>query len=510
MSNKASDNLHRLIKSLSKAEKRYFKVFSSRHVIGDKNNYQVLFDAIDKQDEYDEPALMKKFKNKSLIHRFSISKNRLYAAILKSLDSFHSNSSSEAQLHRQLHWVEILYQKSLYDQGLKQLHSAKKLAEKHEKYTILAEIAKWEKLLIEKDNYESLDAKGIQDLHRQDIVLSHHMSTYNELWNIKSHIFLMLYTQGKVRSEDELKKYLSIMDGLAAGVNSGKASSENIYLLNHIYSAYHFGLGEYPECYPYLLKNLKLIESKPHLFDEEPNIYLSVLTNAIYVGMRLNKWDESQKYLDKLRKLPLKLQGRVNEDLEIRMFTIIKSTELTLYTQSGLFEEGLKIIPEIEEGLFKYEDHISSVRKAHFFFNIAVIYFGLEKYHEALKWINQLLNNVEIDKSRDIHCMAQILNMVIHLELGNKSLLPFALRSAQRFLETRKKVYRFETIMLQFINEVLKKREKPNTDLYHELSEKLLELKTDAFERRVYEYFDFLAWAKSKTNQSLFKDEIGK
>jgi tetratricopeptide (TPR) repeat protein len=192
------------------------------------------------------------------------------------------------------------------------------------------------------------------------------------------------------------------------------------------------------------------------------------------------------------------------------MFTIIKSTELTLYTQSGLFEEGLKLIPEIEEGLYKYEDHISSVRKAHFFFNIAVIYFGLEKYHEALKWINQLLNNVEIDKSRDIHCMAQILNMVIHLELGNKSLLPFALRSTQRFLETRKKVYRFETIMLQFINEVLKKREKPGMNLYKELVESLKELKSDAFERRVYEYFDFVAWASSKINMTIFRDEIGK
>ena len=63
MSNKASDSLHRLIKSLTKPEKRYFKVFSSRHVIGDQNNYLVLFDAIDRQGEYDEAKLIKKFKN---------------------------------------------------------------------------------------------------------------------------------------------------------------------------------------------------------------------------------------------------------------------------------------------------------------------------------------------------------------------------------------------------------------------------------------------------------------
>ena len=113
MSNVASDNLHRLIKSLTKPEKRYFKVFSSRHVIGDNKNYIILFDAIDKQIEYDEEKLFLKFKDKMFTNRFSISKNRLYTAILKSLDSFHSSSSTEAQLQRQLHSVEILYHKQL-------------------------------------------------------------------------------------------------------------------------------------------------------------------------------------------------------------------------------------------------------------------------------------------------------------------------------------------------------------------------------------------------------------
>ena len=108
MSNKASDQLHKLIKSMSKPEKRYFKVFSSRHIIGDENNYQTLFDAIDKLDDYDEEKLMKKFKDKVFVQRFSIAKNRLYNALLKSLDSFHANSSVEAQLHRQVHSAEIL------------------------------------------------------------------------------------------------------------------------------------------------------------------------------------------------------------------------------------------------------------------------------------------------------------------------------------------------------------------------------------------------------------------
>jgi hypothetical protein len=470
MSNKASDNLHKLIKSMTKPEKRYFKVFSSRHIIGDSNNYQTLFDAIDKQDEYDEEKLLRKFRDKSFVQRFSISKNRLYNALLKSLDSFHSNSSIEAQLQRQLHSIEILYHKSLYDQSLKLLQSARKVAEKHEKLTILVELDKWEKRIHEKENYENL---------------------------------------GGVRNADEPKRMKQLIDELVGSISDKHMTTENSYMLNHIHSAYYFSIGEYAQCYPYLLDNLKLIDKKTHLFREEPNIYISVLTNAIYVGMRLGKWNEALKNVEKMRQLPSKLELQKNEDLELRLFALSKSTELTLYAQSGEFEKGIELIPSIEDGLEKFSDQLSSVRKAHFYFNIAVIHFGMEHYHESLKWINQLLNNVEIDKTRDIHCMAQILNLVIHLELGNKSLLPYAMRSTQRFLETRSRVYRFEQVMLNFINETLKKRqEKPIVSLMEGLVTELEALRQDPFERTVFEYFDFLAWAKSKISGKKYRELV--
>ncbi len=54
MSNVVSNQLFQLIKSLNKSEKRYFNLYASRHTIGEKNNYVILFEAIDKQIEYDE------------------------------------------------------------------------------------------------------------------------------------------------------------------------------------------------------------------------------------------------------------------------------------------------------------------------------------------------------------------------------------------------------------------------------------------------------------------------
>jgi len=99
---------------MNRAEKRYFKLYTSRHVLGDHSNHQTLFDAVSKMKTYDESALLKKFEGEAFTRRFAIAKRRLYDMILRSLDAFHSESSLEAKLRRSMHQVEILFKKGLY------------------------------------------------------------------------------------------------------------------------------------------------------------------------------------------------------------------------------------------------------------------------------------------------------------------------------------------------------------------------------------------------------------
>jgi hypothetical protein len=510
MANTVSDNLHRLIKSLSKPEKRYFKIFCSRHIIGDENNYQILFDAIDRQEVYDEDKLLRKFKDKVFAQRFSITKNRLYGAILKSLDSFHSNSSTEAQLHRQLHAAEILYNKSLYDQSLKLLHGARKVAEKHELFLILAQISRWEKRILEKDHYESLrDATELETLLKGDDGIRKEMATSDAMWNLKSRLFFLLYREGKARSEEDIEKYRALLAGIDATMKESELSVSNKYMYSHIRSAYHYSLGEYSECYPHLTANIALMEEHPHLFDDEPSVYLSSLSNAIYVAMRLSHKKEALHWLERMRSFPKVMENRRNEDMDTRIFTVVHSTELTLLNQTGDFERALALLPEIENGLRTYGDRMSRIRLAHFYFNISVVYFGLERYHDALKWINKLLNQVDIDKARDMHCIAQLVSLIIHLELGNQDVLPYALRSTERFLSTRNKVFEVERLLLEHINETTKKRPSHDPDVLNaRLVEALESLQADPYQRVAFEYFDFLAWARSKTGPLSYRDIV--
>ncbi|MFT4525318.1 MAG: hypothetical protein ACI85F_001471 [Bacteroidia bacterium] len=506
MSKSNSDKLYQLINALSKPEKRYFKVYTSKQG-SDNNNYHVLFDAIDKLSEPDEVKLVKTLKKANFSNALPIAKTRLYNVILKSLDSYHSNSSIDAQLKKTLHCAEILYKKSLYVQSSRLLKGAKKLAYEHEKHTTLLEIFMWEKLLIEKDNYENLTDDDILEMMEENAKAIRNIEDYNDLWGIKSRLFNILNRQGKARSTADLERFKAIMDETLVKKKKEDLYYQTTYLYNHIYSAYYFGVGDYKNSYKYLKANVEHIEKNVERFSEEPNVYFSVLTNIVYIASQVNMYDQVFFYLDKLRALPSTMDTKGNEDMDIKLFSSTYSIELTIYFLTGEFDKGVEIIPQVENGLILYEHKLNSVRRAFFYFNIAIIYFGANDYNSSLKWINKLLNDININKSEDIYCFAQLVNLLIHIELDSNTLLPYALRSTQRYLSTRNRYYKFETTVLEFIGKLLKSTDAQSTkEHYATFVEQLKPLKEDSFEKAAFEYFDFISWAESKLGNKTFAE----
>jgi hypothetical protein len=203
------------------------------------------------------------------------------------------------------------------------------------------------------------------------------------------------------------------------------------------------------------------------------------------------------------------MQLKRNEDLDIKLFSSTYSIRLTIYALTGEFEKGIELIPQVEEGLNLYGDKINNVRKAYLMYNNAAMYFSAGKYNESLKWINQLLNDVDIDKSQDIYCFGQLINLLVHMELGNQRLLPYAYRSTYRYLQSRNRVYKFENFMLQFIGKIMKARDRDDENkAWLTFSNELKSIATEDFEKTAFEYFDFISWAESKLTKRPFKDIV--
>jgi hypothetical protein len=139
---------------------------------------------------------------------------------------------------------------------------------------------------------------------------------------------------------------------------------------------------------------------------------------------------------------------------------------------------------------------------------MAHIHFVQDQFNESLKWTNSLLNDIDIDKAQEIYSFAEILNLFIHLELDNKELVNYTIKSTKRFLKTRNKLFEYETIVLKFIQKV-SGYNFDKYDLEEQLENLVLILNSETkntYENIPFEYFDCLAWAESKLkNKNLSK-----
>ena len=134
-----------LIKSLSRNEKRYFKLFCTRETSGE--NYRKLFDTIDKQEIYDDKKIKERFKEEKFCRQLHVTKNYLQKIILKSLRNFHSEFSKDAELKELLRNIEILYNKELYAHCEIELKKADAIARKYEINSGLVEVQNWQRKL---------------------------------------------------------------------------------------------------------------------------------------------------------------------------------------------------------------------------------------------------------------------------------------------------------------------------------------------------------------------------
>lgn len=496
MSFKVSESLHELIKYLSKSEKRYFKVISSRHTIGEENNYIKLFDYIEQQEEYDEEAIFRHFKGEAFLNKFSITKKRLYDHIINALDAFHFSTSVDAQIFQLIHSADILYRKSLYEQAKRQLRSAEKLASKYEKFSLLTEISLRNKKIIE-TTHKSTKEESIR-IYEKDM-LHHQAAVVNDqLWKLKDDFFRFLTARGYCRDKSEIQEYEFYIERLEQLIQGKDLSVEATYLYNHIMSAYLFYTYNMEKSYLYAQDNLQLFENNKEILKEQRNRYFSTLTNAIFIAFKLNRKEDENKFLRQLKELNDTIELSNDEDLKIKIFSSLFSIEITLLLMNKDIESAKKLIPKITQGIKKYKHKLTPSRIAFLNFKIATVYFIDKDFSLALKKVNEIINDVHLDVQEEIISFSQMLSLLIHFEMKNDTLIPYAVRNTQRYLKNRNRLFDFENIFLKFLMKINSTSGVENEIIIEELYQQLAAYKEDQYNSAIFEYFDFVSWAKSK------------
>ena len=122
------NTIFNIIKSLSMNEKRYFKIYCKQHVLNGQNKYVLLFDLIDQQSVFNDSSIKLELKkHKFSTNNFSSDINYLTRILLKCLNEFHAEKTSDLKIKQNLITIEILFYKGLYEECLQLISKTKRI-----------------------------------------------------------------------------------------------------------------------------------------------------------------------------------------------------------------------------------------------------------------------------------------------------------------------------------------------------------------------------------------------
>jgi hypothetical protein len=492
----AKDDLFQLIKALSNSEKRYFKIFASRHTYAEEHNLVGLFDEVDSLDEYDEDKLKKKLlkkkNNASMVKYLSAEKKALHDLIMRGMRAFHGEKTVDVQLH-DLMVDEIFYHgKSLYELQAKTLYKAKKLAVEYEKFPALLILLQREaKMLIERKtkDYDEVRSR----VHKEEREVVEKLINEFELRILKDDLFIDTRAGANIRDEF----FLSVLD---KKVKHPLLNSEDNALSFQAKKHYHRIWGSYmilklnrQKSWEHTRKIVDLFEANPNLRDEFSLEYKIALANYLGECHATKKYEDFEEIIKNIKALPTK---SYDEDGEV--FQNVYFFELLYYMNNNRFADAVKIIPEIEEGMRVYVAKVNKARELTFYYNIAVLFFLMENWKESLRWVNKIIDD-KSDSRKDIQNFARVMQVIIQYELGNAELLEYISRSAYRYLEREKNLHSFERLLLIYLKKLpFALDNKELLKSFTSLKEEIVRLKNTPGERAYIGMEELVIWLRSK------------
>ena len=505
MPNRSTDALFQLVKSLEKSEKRNFKLYVKRNSSSEDLKSVKLFDALDKSDVYDEEQLLK--KNKSIKkQQLSNMKAHLYKQILSSLRLIKDENNIDIQLHEQMDYARILYNKGLYLQSLKVLDKMKEMAKSNEQLTYLQQALFFEKKIEGLFITRSMREKAEQ-LSKESDETNSQLSLINRLSNLSLQLYGWYINHGHVRNQkemDELKKFLE--DNLPEETKNAQGFYERLYLYQS-YCWYAFIRQDFLQYYRYTQKWVDLFAEHPKMYDIDTAHYIKAMHNLMGAHFDLRNTKKLKDAIDEFEKFSHRQVVKKNEINRILVFVYLATARINIHFLEGTFSEGIKLVPYIEEKLKEYGLFIDRHRILIFYYKIACLYFGTGKNEKAIEYLNKIIN-WKVDLRTDLQCYARLLHLIAHYELGNFDLLEYLTKSVYRFMAKMESLSAVEEEMFLFLRRSFQVNAHALKPEFEKLLEKLRKYENNPLETRAFSYLDVISWLESKINNVPVQDVI--
>lgn len=495
MPNRSTDALFQLVKSLKKSEKRNFKLYMTRNSASEDLKIIQLFDALDKAEQYDEESMLKK---NTAIKKQQLSnlKAHLYKEILSSLRLIKDEVNIDLQLHEQMDYARILYNKGLYLQSLKILDRLKETAKQHQQFTYLQQAIFFEKKI------EALYiTRSMQDRADKLTTEADAVSDRLQLSSRLSNLSLLLYSwyikHGHARNEKDEAELASFFDQhFPPEANHATGFYERLYLYQ-CYCWIAFIKQDFLYYYRYAQKWVDIFEEFPVMKGIETGHYVKGIHNLLSAHFDLHNVKKMQEVLRQFESFAETPIITENDNNRILTFIYLQTAKLNIHFSVGSFDEGVKLVPFIEAKLDEYELYLDRHRVLVFYYKIASLYFGCGNHDKAIDYLNRIIN-WKTDLRTDLQCYSRLLHLIAHYELGNYNLLEYLVKSVYRFMAKMENLSVVEEAIFGFLRNAFNLTPSELKPEFITLLDRLKQYEKNKFETRAFVYLDVISWLESK------------
>lgn len=412
-----TDYLFKIIKSLTKAEKRHIKLQLTQNQSSNLASYILLFDLTNKQDIYNEALLLKSWKKQFSPKHLPKIKYKLYNKILQSLTTLHKGRNVYFELRGLIDSIEMLYEKQLYAQCNQQVVKVLQLAATHQCLIYEFEAIQWQKKLCQhlplsnKEAYHSLQIKGNQ--------LQKAFGVEMQLKEVLSELVFLRQTGSPLSDMYEEKvRYWMNCDDLPT-----KLSKLLLYEVTGVF----FQLNQdFKVAFLNFDEALKLWDAA--LINLHRDMYDRHLLQWSLCAFASNKKINNQQLLAYIQ------QAQSSDMSTLRWLTVGFNT-LCL---------GVQVIDnQCNEGVQKFQEHINNHTANTYVFGVGVFhyaialhYFAQARYREAVSMLHQVFGNTSTHLFFTTLDFAYILKLICHYELGDIELFDHLYR---KILHIRRK-----------------------------------------------------------------------
>ncbi len=483
---KKQEQLFYLIKSMSRSEKRYFKLMA--RATGDSPNYLRIFEAIDAQEVCDDQEIRSRFAHEPCGKQFHVAKNYLKSLVLKSLRNYHAELTKDALLKSTIRNIEVLFNRELYELCAEEIRKAERLAKAYDLDLSLVEVLNWKRRL------EQTLRPTNHDVFHQIV-----LDQAGVLRRLKNR-------------NDYYRLIIEISKNLALGEELGV---DNIHLLDdptnalsleakvlHYNAAYFRDIGQnQPDPSRHLYALIDHFENDPKRILEDPGLYASSINNLISYKAFTGQYEEGLQLIATTKRHYERIKIKLQNITLLKQILRTYNLELEIIRESGAIADRSTLIEDVESfvraNLKKMpEDYLFS-----FWFQLANIHFVAGRYPRSLHWINELLTRKFAHPRPYMMLHIRYLNLMVHLEQGNIFVLRYFVDATRRYLKKLPQVEDYQRTLLQFFSKIGRSPLGEYKKRFQELQAQLFPMgqPTPALSAGL-RYVDYRDWIEARVN----------